>query len=380
MEGGEEFVDLPQSVRQIAVSSRFDERDAGNAGGAGEGFAGVLSPFGGMLLIGVTTGEWPPPALSHLVLGSLVTETLTESGSTGQPSAGEPEVAMETPQASTETPENGDDEPELLVRDLVRSDADRSASEELDPDADRPGSDPESSLTVRTVTDMETPSGPTASSPGRSTITTDRRSVPVAGRQEGPELTVARQPPAVTRPASGTPDPPPSTIERPQRAPDQPSQDPVTATRSSDDDPGIGASVEETDTAGRDAQSGAETAVVDTEVVTPPQRDRRPRVNSESGTWPSSERPDRETVDSPRMAVRCDSDATDTADSAAGRDGDTTTPRESADSPVAPTSATRGRADQPNRIDDLVDVERLADRLSRVFERRSRIERERRGR
>lgn len=34
----------------------------------------------------------------------------------------------------------------------------------------------------------------------------------------------------------------------------------------------------------------------------------------------------------------------------------------------------------PRRIDDLVDVERLADRLDRVFERRSRIERERRGR
>lgn len=88
----------------------------------------------------------------------------------------------------------------------------------------------------------------------------------------------------------------------------------------------------------------------------------------------------------PRMTVRRDD----------GDGGGSAGDDPGVDRPVAPTDATdaagsptgqspRGNADREGTsdtqwIDDLLDVDRLVDRLSRAFERKARIERERRGR
>lgn len=388
MSGAGEFVDLPLSVRQIAVSRRFADGNSEDVPGTREHFSGLLRPFDGILNVGVITGKRPPPALSHLVLGDLVTRVLADVASEDQPPRGS---AVERDDAMVPSGP-GDENPELRVRDLIRRDSDRTSADESDPESDPSTTDTEGAPTIQTVIETEARSEGTQPPSSRPTVTTNRTSTAVVQRYEGPELTVVRD---AALPDTGGAQPSISMTRGAPDVSDRPSLEPGTATQAPETGPGIDTNtgLEAGTRVGQGLQDTLDARPVSTMVVSP-HEDGRSRDDLASRTEPDGPQPTPETVDSPEMAVRHDPSAADPAETTSGRGDATTTAPGVGDRPVSrssgrseaedgPASQSIGRAEQsdpPQRIDDLVDVERLADRLSDVFERKARIERERRGR
>lgn len=404
-----------------AASERFARRVAGRhrihavGSGVDDGFAGVVRPFAGVLGVGVTVGGWAPPALAHLALGPLVARALADAG---------PDDGDDGDGVPTTPPENDDGQPELRVRDVIREESGRpSAGEDPATSADESDLDPpdgEDRSTTRATTETVTRLESGGESSGTA-VTVDRTRRSVVRRQEGPELTVARYAPevAVSRvtqggPADGTAPWSDGTRTAPAglsgdsdgtaREPASPTGSPRSTSSTGDRllsagqsgevqggapgvrrgpsgpttttlTPGSESAARERVAGGTTADSaGSAPASEDGSVdpVAPARQVRQAGTGPESGA--SGGQRDGSGTGGPSMAVRHAA-----GEDAAGSDADAGA-ADGADEQGAPRPNGDGRGDSPDRIDDLVDVERLADRLERVFERKARIERERRGR
>jgi hypothetical protein len=114
-----EAIDLPVFSRPVAVTHE--------AGGAGDNepphaVGRVLDRFSGVLGVGVTVRDWPPPALSYLTLDRLAAAALADSEQGRRPAPRETRSTRETdtepePETGTDTDE---DESEPRVREVIR--------------------------------------------------------------------------------------------------------------------------------------------------------------------------------------------------------------------------------------------------------------------
>lgn len=389
----QDFVALPQFVRDIAVIPR---RSSDEHVDDSDPFIGLLEPFSGVLGFGVTTGGWPSATLSHLVLDDVV--AMTHDIETTAKRDHERPAETESPTHDT------DDETELRVRDLVRRESERTTVERREsertiadsvtPPADEDGSGVGLSFSavnnrpsIRTVTASTIRTATTvresdrtigSASPNPTPVLTpvDRtarlrhRRADAPDRTDAPDGWVGAEPRTnastddrsrVTTTVDAASSAATESIRRRGRSPTSRSRPDSKA----DDEVRRGVSTEEPGSGDLDAPASEPRLV---------SRQTPSETTTPDGV--SNERRANRSTESPPLTVRRASsgaDRTDETDSNAGASAGL----DSSAQPPATGTDERGRS---QRIDDLVDVERLADRLSRVFDRKARIERERRGR
>jgi len=123
-----EEIDLPVFCRQVAVTH-----------GAGEGepphtVRRILDRFSGVLGVGVTVGNWPPPALSYLTLDRLAAAALADSEGGRRPASKETRSTVDTDTGTDTNTAEGESEPR--VREVIRDDS--SSAGETSPRPDPP--------------------------------------------------------------------------------------------------------------------------------------------------------------------------------------------------------------------------------------------------
>lgn len=404
-----ERIEVSTVVRDVGVLDRPDVREDERRASVS-----VLEEFVGVLEFRPWRADWPRPALSYLTLAPAIVQVLRESGSAPPPSsvsaapgrevrdddgAASDDVSVEEPRVRDLL--ERDDDPSDPVEWTDGPDADSVAGRsDVDGGADAPvtergghalGVDWETGRerTVRSPREgpVGTPRTPDVRAPGGANGEPrdedgPRRRMAARSVRDGPPDRIVRltggDPGELT---GGDPDEPTPAVEGPRErrgteAPhssrasgvaDVPGPESVDADRppmvplrgavtptlggarasgSLTDAPGGPGAPERARASGRPGGRHGD-----------PGDDEPPR-----GATPSGDRPN-----ATRTRLR-----KSRAESGAPR-RDASEPR---DGPIEP----RDTGSEPRPIDELVDVERLADRLDRVFERRSRIERERRGR
>lgn len=366
-------VNLPRYVRQITVSHRRFGNDIGDRSG---NISGLLHPFTGVLGFEVGSRSWPRPALSHLVLGPLVGEHMAgaDRGDAGSDGSGDDKST------TVDDIDEEAEEPAVRVRDLVRMEAKQSLEAEQSAEDEQSTEDePTRSLAELSVRSLESrmvisPSTGVLglSTHGQRSLESD--SVRSFGRfdgNRGSEQAVRSTP-------------------RSRRS------TPVKSSDNTDDTAADGSDPTAVDHDASESMVVSERRLADTdgpvelELVSTPRQAREGRTGSGVDTAgrlrgsAATSMPRDGTSDSqtesrsgpPRMAVRNRAKSPGTGER--DRQADVTNGTDDQPTLGAPTGTSRDR--QPRQIDDLVDVERLADRLSHVFERKARIEQERRGR
>lgn len=102
MNGDERLIELPRFVREVGV---IDNRSA--SGAQDRVGAGTLTPFDGVLGLGVSAGQWPSPALAHLTLAPLIARALGGSGGAGSPRSSTSQPTTRVPGPTSETDRSG---------------------------------------------------------------------------------------------------------------------------------------------------------------------------------------------------------------------------------------------------------------------------------
>lgn len=379
-----EPIDLPTVVRDVCVFDRPDDREDGRRAGIG-----VLGEFVGVLDLRPWRADWLRPALSYITLAPAIVRVLHGSDSASSSSlgvSGGPEWGLRDAADGSATDGNAADDRSMedpRVRDLLEGGGDspnsveRAGGLDVDGEAGALGSD----LVVgrdRTITVLrEEAVGTIRTTEGRAS-----RGLNGEPRDDGAEP---------RRRATGrrVVDGPSDWITRlagDDRRETSPAVERLRKDVSTGRSPSIhgsevpdGAARESVD-AGRPSMvplRGAIPTILGGARGTPSDVQGGPGTpeRGQASSRPGHRRGVRGGVEPPREANH----GADRPSATQARSQDPGLRDEPSD-PRRDTAESGDDRNDPRRIDDLVDVERLADRLDRVFERRSRIERERRGR
>lgn len=404
-------IGLRRFVRSISVLRTVDDYDrvAGPS---------ILSGFDGILGLGLQAGDWPPPALRHLTLGSLLAATLSAEPQPEAPAKPRPEQQWgidSPPDLSVETgPRKGGkqvsdhtaDEPR--VRDVIRETGSQDRPERPDepPEVELPemanrnqrsiGADPNASPadhgephpSERRETDDESSSfnrtsdGPesradTVTIDGRTTATESTGSDTT--RIDGDEITrieprteadTQRTVVSVTEGTTAqSATPPPLTVQalglqgEPSTSNTHPGRTVQPGTTPEESDP--------------NAESHTGRGPFAEPVTMQPREHNYQELESTGFDTSAPEAAPRQSP--PQLTVRRDGVRSDPRVPKPGANTESTIISEDT-TPPARSTPSRSMPDVDERsLADAIDIDRLTDRLYRALERKQQIERERRG-
>ena len=362
MTAGRDDVDLPRFVRNIALHHPNGDASAT----ASHVFPGVLSPFSGVLGLEPTAGDWPPKALSHLRLAPHL----------DPPRTAQTEPSLPSDRSERDPPaDNTGQDAELRVRDIIRQErADRRRPSEEETNDDPPSVDrgePPDPENESTKTDDVQPARQTirepdsailsdeddhtavqdlANSPDQPPLTVTRElwQSPSAVRDSDPRRLAGENDTGVTNQRNRSTGGDPSRGDRTVDGPDLPRLDVSSFP---------GNPSEDTDDGAGQSDIGARMDI------------REPSATADQ-TAASPDRHDHDGSREPRMTVK----TTDAKQQS--RPGD----RNGNRSNDTRSTVNRPSAEPSEPIEDRINIDRLADKLTQVLDRRARIERERRGR